>query len=126
MKKVEDYGIFIEIVGSKLSGLCHKSEVCVHVLFPCTLDGRLSSFPTIKTRTSRWLFAASMKATGSRPLSSLSTLRNVVYPLVSSHPTLKRRISNKMSPKTKRGRSFSLPPSALSRIQTIQTKILPR
>ena len=27
VKKVEDYGLFIEIEGSKLSGLCHKSEV---------------------------------------------------------------------------------------------------
>ena len=27
VKKVEDYGIFIAIEGSKLSGLCHKSEV---------------------------------------------------------------------------------------------------
>lgn len=27
IKKVEDYGLFIEIEGSKLSGLCHKSEV---------------------------------------------------------------------------------------------------
>lgn len=28
VKKVEDYGLFIEIEGSKVSGLCHKSEVC--------------------------------------------------------------------------------------------------
>ena len=27
VRKVEDYGLFIEIEGSKLSGLCHKSEV---------------------------------------------------------------------------------------------------
>lgn len=27
IKKVEDFGIFIQIMGSKLSGLCHKSEV---------------------------------------------------------------------------------------------------
>ncbi len=27
VKKVEDYGIFIEVQGSKVSGLCHKSEV---------------------------------------------------------------------------------------------------
>ncbi|KAH9937237.1 U3 snoRNP-associated protein Rrp5 [Fomitopsis serialis] len=27
VKKVEDYGIFIEIEGSKVSGLCHKSEL---------------------------------------------------------------------------------------------------
>lgn len=27
VKRVEEYGLFIEIDGSKLSGLCHKSEV---------------------------------------------------------------------------------------------------
>ena len=27
VKRTEEYGIFIEIAGSKLSGLCHKSEV---------------------------------------------------------------------------------------------------
>lgn len=28
VKKVETYGLFIQIDGSKLQGLCHKSEVC--------------------------------------------------------------------------------------------------
>lgn len=27
VKRIEDYGLFIQINGSKLSGLCHKSEV---------------------------------------------------------------------------------------------------
>ena len=27
VKKIEDYGLFVEIEGSKLRGLCHKSEV---------------------------------------------------------------------------------------------------
>lgn len=27
IKKVELYGLFIEIKGTKISGLCHKSEV---------------------------------------------------------------------------------------------------
>ena len=27
VKRVEEYGIFIEVEGSRLSGLCHKSEV---------------------------------------------------------------------------------------------------
>ncbi|KAI0778417.1 U3 snoRNP-associated protein Rrp5 [Trametes elegans] len=27
VKRIEDYGLFIEIEGSKLSGLCHKSEI---------------------------------------------------------------------------------------------------
>jgi rRNA biogenesis protein RRP5 len=30
IKKVEDYGLFISIEGSKLSGLCHKSQVCIN------------------------------------------------------------------------------------------------
>ena len=28
VKKVESYGLFIQIDGSRLQGLCHKSEVC--------------------------------------------------------------------------------------------------
>jgi ribosomal protein S1 len=32
IKKVEDYGLFIQIDGSKLSGLCHKSEVHIFTL----------------------------------------------------------------------------------------------
>lgn len=28
VKKIESYGLFILIDGSKLQGLCHKSEVC--------------------------------------------------------------------------------------------------
>lgn len=27
VKKIEDYGLFVEIEGSRVSGLCHKSEV---------------------------------------------------------------------------------------------------
>lgn len=33
IKKIEDYGLFIQIEGSKLSGLCHKSQVCVNLAF---------------------------------------------------------------------------------------------
>ncbi len=32
--KTEDYGLFIQIAGSKLSGLCHKSQVSLHELWP--------------------------------------------------------------------------------------------
>lgn len=28
VKSVMDFGLFIEVVGTKISGLCHKSEVC--------------------------------------------------------------------------------------------------
>ena len=27
VKKIEDYGLFLEVEGSKVRGLCHKSEV---------------------------------------------------------------------------------------------------
>jgi rRNA biogenesis protein RRP5 len=27
IKRIEDYGLFIQIEGTKLTGLCHKSEV---------------------------------------------------------------------------------------------------
>lgn len=33
VKKVEDYGLFIKIEGSKLSGLCHKSQVRRRALY---------------------------------------------------------------------------------------------
>jgi rRNA biogenesis protein RRP5 len=33
IKRIEDYGLFIQIDGSKLSGLCHKSQVCVFPIF---------------------------------------------------------------------------------------------
>lgn len=42
VKKVEDYGIFITIAGTKLSGLCHKSEVRMLSLFAFNL---LRAFP---------------------------------------------------------------------------------
>lgn len=30
VKKVEDYGLFLRIEGSNVSGLCHKSEVSLY------------------------------------------------------------------------------------------------
>jgi rRNA biogenesis protein RRP5 len=35
VKKIEDYGLFIEIEGCKISGLCHKSQVCLCWLSTC-------------------------------------------------------------------------------------------
>lgn len=32
VKKIEDYGLFLEIDGSKLRGLCHKSEVKYYLI----------------------------------------------------------------------------------------------
>ena len=33
VKNIEDYGLFIEINGSKLTGLCHKSEVRHEIVY---------------------------------------------------------------------------------------------
>lgn len=40
VKKIEDYGLFIEIQGTKVSGLCHKSEVRrTRCYIVCVSDG---------------------------------------------------------------------------------------
>lgn len=44
VKKAEDYGLFIEIEGSKLSGLCHKSEVLAYLHSLCALTHGLLAF----------------------------------------------------------------------------------
>lgn len=38
VKKIEDYGLFIEINGSKLTGLCHKSEVRHEIVYRSGLN----------------------------------------------------------------------------------------
>lgn len=44
VKKVEDYGLFIELDGSRVSGLCHKSEVSGYLIeFELDLDADVSS-----------------------------------------------------------------------------------
>lgn len=35
VKKLEDYGLFLEVEGSKVRGLCHKSEVSVCGIVKC-------------------------------------------------------------------------------------------
>ena len=48
VKKIEDYGLFIEIEGSKLSGLCHKSQVSSHraaLNSVCSFSTKLSDNP---------------------------------------------------------------------------------
>lgn len=50
VKKVEEYGLFISIEGSKLSGLCHKSEVCLQLLCSFLTNFELS-FRTRKAQT---------------------------------------------------------------------------
>lgn len=51
VKKVEEYGIFIQIEGSKLSGLCHKTEVpsCKRFIVNLLIYDRS---PTIKMQIS--------------------------------------------------------------------------
>ena len=46
VKKIEVYGLFIEIEGSKVSGLCHKSEVCV--CGPSVLGNVLKEEPAVR------------------------------------------------------------------------------
>lgn len=31
VKRIEDYGLFIQIDGSKINGLCHKSQVWIRI-----------------------------------------------------------------------------------------------
>jgi ribosomal protein S1 len=40
VKKVEEYGLFLKIDGSEISGLCHKSEVRLPSYLMCSTDGR--------------------------------------------------------------------------------------
>ena len=38
--RIEDYGLFIQIKGSKLHGLCHKSQVrFLFIVFRSEMDG---------------------------------------------------------------------------------------
>ena len=50
VKRVEEYGLFIQIEGSKLSGLCHKSEVCPHSK-SLTTPRRLYQIKTVSSQT---------------------------------------------------------------------------
>lgn len=80
VKKVEDYGLFVEIEGSRLSGLCHKSEVRN---FPASIRSALTililypvSFPITRTPMSRSRFVVLWKVTVSRLLSCRSIKKN--------------------------------------------------
>lgn len=44
VKKIEDYGLFIEIEGSKLRGLCHKSEVYFFVSTASSISNNHAAF----------------------------------------------------------------------------------
>jgi len=75
VKKVEEYGIFLRIEGSNVSGLCHKSEVSFWLFLGPTSRANDVSLPTTRRPTSRALSRASERAIKSRPISSLSTRR---------------------------------------------------
>jgi len=80
IKKIEDYGLFVEIEGSKLSGLCHKSEVRVFrpEIFSALiiLTFHYGSSPIIRTPMSPLGFAVSGKVTALRSSSCRSTEKN--------------------------------------------------
>jgi ribosomal protein S1 len=66
VKRIEDYGLFIQIDGSKLSGLCHKSQVRAfriieHISFTITRSSRIT-----KMLMSHWLFVVSGRVIASR------------------------------------------------------------
>lgn len=68
VKKIEDYGLFIEIEGSRLRGLCHKSEVRTNSsIEPLpSIANSLESSPITRKPMSPWLFEASEKEIESR------------------------------------------------------------
>lgn len=73
VKKIEEYGLFIQIEGSKLSGLCHKSQVSCLLIstlqtFLIFIFARiLSSYPTMQPPMSLLPFMGSVRETVSRP-----------------------------------------------------------
>lgn len=70
VKRVEDYGLFVAIEGSKISGLCHKSEVCILCQGICLLSTILmmsfDSYLITRTRMSQLRFVVTEKVTRSR------------------------------------------------------------
>ena len=55
VKKIESYGLFIQIDGSKLQGLCHKSEVSRSIFSIMSMLTGFASFPTIRMQMQRQL-----------------------------------------------------------------------
>jgi polyribonucleotide nucleotidyltransferase len=73
VKKVEEYGLFLKIDGSDVSGLCHKSEVCP---FSASADHRLMGrFPTTRSEMCPKPWLVSEKVMRSEQRSSRSTLK---------------------------------------------------
>lgn len=71
VKKIEDYGLFIEIANSKLRGLCHKSEVRHDCQFAETAYSTGYSSLITQKLMLRWRCEASEKVTMSKHLSYL-------------------------------------------------------
>lgn len=72
IRRVEEYGLFIQIDNSKLSGLCHKSEVWVAVLFNrfrMVIGSCLFSLPTTPMPMSLLPCAVSAKEIKSKHIS---------------------------------------------------------
>lgn len=66
VKKIEDYGLFIELEGSKLRGLCHKSEVYTQFIRQNSFLNISFSSLTTRMPMSLWPCAVSEKKTMSR------------------------------------------------------------
>jgi polyribonucleotide nucleotidyltransferase len=63
IKRVENYGLFIQIEGTKLSGLCHKSEVCLQIFRVILILTNCCSFQTTRMPTLAWHFKIFVKVT---------------------------------------------------------------
>ena len=98
VKRVEEYGIFIAIEGSRLSGLCHKSEVSSSACSELVYLSNRRSYRITKTQTLHLPSVASVRATRSRLSSLRSTPKSAGYLSDSNRPTLRRRILSKKSP----------------------------
>ena len=64
VKKIEDYGLFIQINESKINGLCHKSQVrlfLTQLLLPFDFFLAVSSSLIMSTLMSPWHFGGSAK-----------------------------------------------------------------
>jgi hypothetical protein len=62
VKKIEDYGLFIQINGSKINGLCHKSQVRLFLMqLLLRFDFLFQSSLIMSTLMSPWHFGGSEK-----------------------------------------------------------------
>ena len=104
VKKVEDYGVFLEIKGTKVSGLCHKSEVSLQVVAQ-----RVITYVASSRTTQQRLLRSYSRVTKRAILSKLSSFPSiwirVAYRLDSSLLTLRPPKMRKWNPMQIRRRS---------------------